>query len=245
MKRPECKCQQFIQINYQYLLQYVFEPAFESTSDTRTKILLEDYIRALSIRAISEDNSNFGDFTMAISEREKHLLRDFLNKHLELIQAAVAACANDEEATEEERKKCQELQENLSDLSTEKTKARRRFELRFDEQIIATNCIMKEVAVKIICYLRDKNQLPSDKVQFEKISKVKSSNSKTMRMKEELDKMNGDDKFKRWFWDKDKTIDFNGTTYLISNQWTIDGLDRFQKILKQIYGDKIQIIQLN
>ena len=95
-----CICNQFIQINYQYLLQYVLQPSLDHTTNARTKFLLEDYIRALSISPITEnDKSNSGDFTMAIGEKEKALLRDFLYKYSSLILVAAEACADDEDET--------------------------------------------------------------------------------------------------------------------------------------------------
>ena len=175
-------------------------------------------------------------------------MRDFLNKHLELIQAAVAACANDEEATEEEREKSQIVQKNLSELAEEKTKVRRKFEIKYDGQSIANNCIMNEVAVTLLCHLQKINDLPSNAEQFNKIANVKCNSYRNygiLREKEKLDRLQGEDKYRRWWWDTDKAIEFNRTIYLVSNQWTIDGLNNFREILKQIYGEKIQIIQVS
>lgn len=96
---PICECKHYIQVNYQYLLDYVIEPASRRPMDEGIKYLIDSYIRNLSIPSFSDDTKGIkkGEVKMAISPREKELLRRFWDNHNGLLLTILDAVSDDEE----------------------------------------------------------------------------------------------------------------------------------------------------
>jgi hypothetical protein len=101
---PECSCKDFIQINYQLILDSVLEPSVikcESEGFEKTKMIINDYITALGKPTI--DIGNNGELIMAISTKESELLTSFYEEHQEIILAAISALSMDPNQAEEVR----------------------------------------------------------------------------------------------------------------------------------------------
>lgn len=84
--KPDCKAQEFIQLNYQYLADYVIEPCKNSLPEGSIKRYLDEYLLALSL---PETRQNKGDIIMAVNSEEKDLLARFWEKHKDLLTAVM------------------------------------------------------------------------------------------------------------------------------------------------------------
>ena len=97
LKEPQCNNKNYIQINYQELLDCVIQPILKQLdSPSNDTFLINDYVRALSKPSESE-NSNIT--IMAIPEKEKELLKKFFEQNETLIRAAIESIGDQELTT--------------------------------------------------------------------------------------------------------------------------------------------------
>ncbi|MCQ2258049.1 MAG: PD-(D/E)XK nuclease family protein [Bacteroidaceae bacterium] len=93
--QPECHNKEYIQINYQQLLDKIIEPIYKrSNIPSNHKSKLFDYIRILSKPSETDTNKNIT--IMAIPAKEKELLVNFFNENQDLIRAAITAIGDED-----------------------------------------------------------------------------------------------------------------------------------------------------
>jgi len=83
---PECEAQDFIQLNYQYLVNYVITPCRDQAPEGSIKKYLDEYLLALGLPELRQDK---GDIIMAVSKEERDLLSRFWDRHKDLLMAAI------------------------------------------------------------------------------------------------------------------------------------------------------------
>lgn len=109
LEKPECSCHQFVQINYQYLSDYVLAPCLTRCSNEDAAMFIRQYARCLSIPSFSisaaeespAGQRTSGEMIMANSPQERDLLDRFWNSHKRVILAVLEA--QREKLTEEEK----------------------------------------------------------------------------------------------------------------------------------------------
>lgn len=97
----ECEKKEYIQINYQELLDFIIQPISEQKDiSTDNAYRLKDYIRALGKPAETDtDNKNISNkkiTIMAIEQKEKELLKQFFANNEDLIRAAINALGDED-----------------------------------------------------------------------------------------------------------------------------------------------------
>lgn len=101
----KCSCKEFININYQDLVDHLLEPALLETEPVtgRTKLIIREYIRSLSFSLNEHGQTKKSNiFMMANNSEERKLLSDFWKTHRELIIAASKAISEDSHIIEKE-----------------------------------------------------------------------------------------------------------------------------------------------
>lgn len=101
LSAPTCEAKEFIELNYQYLADYVIEPCRDSVPEGSIKRYLDEYLLALSL---PETRQNKGDIVMAINKEERELLARFWEKHRDLLTAvmlSIGDCVPLEDAEKE------------------------------------------------------------------------------------------------------------------------------------------------
>ena len=58
---PECTCKDFIQINYQYLVDHLLEPTLGQNISTKTKFIINEYLQSLSQPALNLETTEFNE----------------------------------------------------------------------------------------------------------------------------------------------------------------------------------------
>lgn len=92
LTEPECSNKEYIQINYQDILDNILEPALRKDISMRTKFVIEEYIHCLNLPALSFDSkeNNYNPNTiMATNERTAKMLKAFWEKNEPLLMAAL------------------------------------------------------------------------------------------------------------------------------------------------------------
>lgn len=110
----ECSCDDYIRINYQYLVDYVLEPLMIRTEDALARSRIEDYLRCLSYANVETEEGVRGELIMAITTKERELLRQFWKNNKALLSAAMGALSDDDDYTDEERTAFRRVSETTS-----------------------------------------------------------------------------------------------------------------------------------
>lgn len=110
----ECACSEYVRVNYQYLVDYVLEPLRRRTHDNVTRTRVEDYLRCLSYANVTNEDGIKGELVMAITAKERELLRQFWKSNKALLSVAMEALSEDEDSTEEERQAFRSASETTS-----------------------------------------------------------------------------------------------------------------------------------
>lgn len=93
----ECNCKEYIQINYQELLDNIIQPISEQKDiSEENRFKLKDYIKALGKPATIDLDSEEKITIIAMEKEQKDLLETFFKKYQYLIRAALYALNNPE-----------------------------------------------------------------------------------------------------------------------------------------------------
>lgn len=115
LEEPECNCKEFIQINYQSIVDYLIEPALNQNISGQTRNILKEYLKSLSQPSIDEEiDGHKQELIMALGTEERNLLSSFWNKNEKLILAALYAISSDPEQEEDTRNNVKEALTSLS-----------------------------------------------------------------------------------------------------------------------------------
>ena len=97
IKQAECKCDKYIQINYQEILDNIIQPVSDQKDiSVENKYRLKDYIKTLGKPAETDDDTNKNIIIMAMEQKERELLTTFFKNNEDLIRAAINALGDEE-----------------------------------------------------------------------------------------------------------------------------------------------------
>lgn len=100
VEQAECKCDKYIQINYQELLDNIIQPVSDQKDiSEENRYRLKDYIKTLGKPAETDDDNNKNIIIMAMTQKERELLTTFFKNNEDLIRAAINAL-DDKELSE-------------------------------------------------------------------------------------------------------------------------------------------------
>ena len=89
-----CACNNYIRINYQYIVNHVVEPCLKQNLSDETRFMLLGYLRSLTYIYINGDIKE-GDTYMALGGEERVLLTQFWENNKNLLGAVLSAVADD------------------------------------------------------------------------------------------------------------------------------------------------------
>ena len=92
LTEPDCSNKEYIQINYQDILDNILEPALGRDISMRTRFIIEEYIHCLNLPALNFNSkeNNYNPYTiMAINKRTTEMLKAFWEKNEPLLMAAL------------------------------------------------------------------------------------------------------------------------------------------------------------
>ena len=97
VERAECKCDKYIQINYQEILDNIIQPVSDQKDiSVENMYRLKDYIKTLGKPAETDDDTNKNIIIMAMEQKERELLTTFFKNNEDLIRAAINALGDEE-----------------------------------------------------------------------------------------------------------------------------------------------------
>jgi hypothetical protein len=112
LPEQECADKHFVQINYQMLLNDLFQSALARDLSPYTRAILEQYVLSLRRPAFDPNkNNNQKVLIMAYNTEERNLLNEFWDANKNLIMAALDAKRSDPDAGPDERKEYNDMYE--------------------------------------------------------------------------------------------------------------------------------------
>jgi len=213
LSEVQCSCKSFIQINYQYLVDYLLEPALNENISDNTRFMLTEYLRSLGQTQIDEKftKQKLG-LIMALGKEEKELLSNFWKKNEKLILSAMYANSINTELEQD----IQELNKKTYESYFEKSGIGKEVQNSFKALVDSEAITEKEL--KEICN-KDNSRKTFNIGQSLLLRKIDSDSGK-------------DDKGHPRYYKK-QTYQINGNEYMLCNHWTEKNIDQFRKWIKK------------
>jgi hypothetical protein len=224
LEEPECDCKHFVQINYQYLVDYVLAPCLQQDLGPQARWILEEYTRTLSTSISTEDNA------MALGSEERDLLHSFLQENEPLFKAIMLAISQDETRDKEERDAAEQYHKASKDRANVKilVDGEEKRHLKYKGHTgFAVAQVLQEIGLL-------------DAV-FDGLRTDKTTRRQLLKRKEE---MNEDEISNRYHVSEERKIVHGGDVYYASSQWKEGDVPNFQKEIQKLLPEDAPKIEL-
>ncbi|QDK99006.1 hypothetical protein FM020_14370 [Acinetobacter tandoii] len=219
LNEPECNCKEFIQINYQSLVDYLIEPALKQNISNQTKNILMEYLKSLSQPAIdSETDMHKQELIMALGNEERKLLSIFWQKHQKLILASLYAISSDPEQEQDTRDSVRAALDNLSS-----DKDRSTFELKYNGKVFHSGFRKSDIGLKTILLLEKENLINDANIQY--LKEDKSCSFFLLKKKEELTET--EIKYRKYKINGPAELIYKQEEFYVARNWGISNIDKF------------------
>lgn len=221
LEEPECNCKEFIQINYQSLVDYLIEPALNQNISSRTKNILTEYLKSLSQPSIDDEiDGHKQELIMALGNEERKLLSSFWNKNQKLILAALYAISSDPEQEKDTR---DNIREALDSLSSDKDRST--FNIKYNGQYFAKNFKKSDIGLETIKLLNANNLIDGNIVSYLKEDKSCSF----LLLKKQGEFTDTEIKYRKYKTNDAPELTYNGEGFYVARNWGINNIDKFIK----------------
>lgn len=216
---PECNCKDFIQINYQSIVDYLIEPALNQNISTRTQNILTEYLKSLSQPSIvDETDETKKELIMALGNEERKLLSSFWEKNQKLIMAALYAISSDPEQEEDTRKN---IKKALDSLSTDRDRSR--YNIKYNGQVFINNIQKSDIGLQTVKLL-EANRLIDNQI-IEYLKQDRSSSLSLIKKREEFTET--EKKYRKYKINGQPELIFNNENYFVVRNWGVSNIENF------------------
>lgn len=219
LEEPECECKEFIQINYQSLVDYLIEPSLNQNISDKTKNILTEYLKSLSQPSIDDEiDGHKRELIMALGNEERKLLSSFWNKNQKLILASLYAISSDPEQEKDTR---DSIREALQSLSSDKDRST--FNIKYNGQYFAKNFKKSDIGLETIKAL-DAQKLIDAEILFY-LREDRSCNHFLLKKQSEF--TNTEIKHNRYKTSSGPELTFNKDEFYVARNWGIGNINKF------------------
>lgn len=216
---PECNCKDFIQINYQSIVDYLIEPALNQNISARTQNILTEYLKSLSQPSIVDENDeNKKELIMALGNEERKLLSSFWEKNQKLIMAALYAISSDPEQEEDTRKN---IKKALDSLSTERDRSR--YNIKYNGQMFIGNIQKSDIGLQTVKLLEANRLINNEIIDY--LKQDKSSSLSLIKKREEFTET--ERKYRKYKINGQPELIFNNENYFVVRNWGVSNIENF------------------
>lgn len=217
-----CKCEHFIPINYQLLVTDLYERLEIIASSERVKVIINEYLMALSQPALGTNIENRGKIPiMALGTNERKLLNDFWEKNKELILASLYALTENEDTSEETRKTVEKAIESISNSS----RNRDRYNLYYNEELFRSGFRKADIGLNVVLLLDEKGLIDTDVFNF--LENDMSASFKLLKTPEEFTE--NEIQYNKYKTDSDPELIYDNIGYYVARNWNVDNAIKFRK----------------
>lgn len=219
LEEPECKCKQFIQINYQSIVDYLIEPALNQNVSIRTQNLLNEYLKSLSQPSIDlelADRKN--ELIMALGNEERNLLKNFWQKNKILILASLYAISLDPEQEKDTR---DSIKEALDNLSSERDRSK--LKITYNDKVFCQDIKKSDIGLQTVKLLNEYGLINDEILEFLKADKTASF--PLIKTREEFTET--EIKYRKYKVNEDPELIYDSVEYYVVRNWGIGNIHKF------------------
>lgn len=230
LAEPECSSKEFIQINYQSLVDFLFEPVIKKNISDKTKTIIKEYLQSLSQPTLDKDEDEYKQgLIMALGTEERNLLTKFWEKNQKLILAALYAISSDPEQDKDVRDNASTALTNLSNSN----KDRSLYSILYNGNVEVEKIKKSDIGLSTVKIL-DKHNLINDEM-FDFLRKDRTCSFQLLKRLEEVTET--EKKYGRYRINGTPELIYNGEEYFVARNWGKQNTDEFiKKMLKKIKG---------
>lgn len=231
LTEAECNCKEFIQINYQSIVDYLIEPALNQNISDRTKNILTEYLKSLSQPSIDDEiDGHKQELIMALGNEERKLLSSFWSKNQKLILASLYAISSDPEQEKDTRDSIREALDNLSS-----DKDRSTFNIKYNGEVFKRNFKKSDIGLQTVNLLGAKGLIDDNIIQY--LKEDKSCSFFLLKKKEEFTET--EIKYRKYKTNDAPELIYKGEEFYIARNW---GIGNIHKLINK-FTDKFPGIE--
>lgn len=235
LSSPECENSHFIQINYQSLVDNLFEPALKQNISSVAAFYINQYIQSLSQPSFENEGSDFErGLIMAIGTEERKLLEKFWTGNQKIILAALYAISSDPNQDKDVRDSVKEA------LSTITTSGRDRglIIIKYNGKEYAR--IQKaDLGYKTVLLLQEYNLIDENILSWMK--EDTSCGYKLIKQKEEV--IPNEVKYRKYRINNEPELVIDNIGYYIARNWGVNNIDKLINQIKQKFPQIEYIVE--
>jgi hypothetical protein len=234
LREPLSGCKDFIQINYQDLLDNLFEPILDMDNILeRTRFMVGEYIQSLSHHAIKgevKDEKRKSTvkqaLIMALGKEERELLSSFWREHEKLILTALYALSTHGSKDE----KISDTRHKLQAVSSPNSKDRSKYSLKYEGELFKKDFLKCDIGLNTVKLLISKGLIDNDVFNF-----LREDRTCKLQLIKDKEEITPNERQKN----KYKSIEtpefyFNGKKYFVASNWAAETANIFiEKIEKK------------
>lgn len=218
LTEAECNCKEFIQINYQSIVDYLIEPALNQNISGRTKNILTEYLKSLSQPSIDDEiDGHKQELIMALGNEERKLLSSFWDKNQKLILASLYAIGSDPEQEKDTRDSIREALDNLSS-----DKDRSTFSLKYNGEIFSRNFKKSDIGLQTVNLLKVKGLIDDNIINF--LKEDKSCGFFLLKKKDDFTET--EIKYRKYKTNDAPELYYNGEEFYVARNWGIGNIHK-------------------
>lgn len=220
LEEPECSCKEYIQTNYQNLVDYLLEPILNKDASDKTKMLIREYLQTLSQPTQNNDDEKHRqELIMAIGNDERELLTHFWNRNQKLILSALYAISSDPDQEKDVR---DNIGKAINSISVGE-KDRSLISIYFNDEPYVENIRKSDIGFSTVRLLEDNGLI--DEEAFEFLREDRSCSFILLKLPAEITE--GEIKHRRYRINDDPELIFNGQGYYVARNWNIENIQGF------------------
>jgi hypothetical protein len=219
LTEPECNCKEFIQINYQSIVDYLIEPALNQNVSSKTQSILTEYLKSLSQPSIElEEGERKKELIMALGNNERELLSKFWDKNKRLILAALYAISSDPEQEEDTRGK---IKDALDSLSSDKDRST--YNIKYNGEIYERNFKKSDIGLYTVKLLEAQGLIDDQIVDF--LRQDKSCAFLLLKKKSEFTET--ETKYSKYKTNSEPELNYKNEGFYVARNWGIANVGKF------------------
>ena len=234
LTEPECSSKEFIQINYQSMVDFLFEPAIKKNIPDRTKTIITEYLQSLSQPTLDKDEEEFKQgIIMALGTDERNLLTKFWDKNQKLILAALYAISSDPEQDKDVRDNATTALANLSNSN----KDRSLYSISYNGNKEIEKIKKSDIGLSTVNILDTHDLINEETFKFLRTDKTCSF--QLLKKIEEVTE--NEKKYGKYRVNLEPELVFNNNEYFVARNWGKQNTDKFiKKMTKKFDGLKYE-----
>ena len=225
LEEPECFCKEYIQTNYQALVDYLLEPILSKDISDKTRTILNEYLQSLSQPTQSEDDHKQG-LIMAIGNEERELLTRFWEQNQKLIMSALYAISSDPDQEKDVRDNISTALESISGGGKDRSPVT----IKFENEIYAKEIKKTDIGFNTVRLLDEKGLITDETFAF--LREDKSGSFILIKSEDEVTE--SEIKYRRYGLKGPPALTREGVEYFACKNWGVTNIPRFaEKISKR------------